>query len=61
MLELLSIQKKFQNLAIEMKDLEELLKTTSYSGELIFAYLISVFEDNERLSQTELVNRVKKI
>lgn len=41
------------------EDLEELLKTTTYSGELIFVYLISVFEDNERLSQTELVNRVK--
>ena len=42
------------------EDLEELLKTTTYSGELIFVYLISVFEENERLSQTELVNRVKR-
>lgn len=42
------------------ENLEELLKTTTYSGELIFVYLISVLEENERLSQTELVNRVKR-
>lgn len=43
------------------KEIEELLKTTTFRGELIHVYLISVFENNEQLSQTELVNRVKEL
>ncbi len=39
---------------------EELLKTTTYSGDLIYVQLISAFGNDKKLSQTELVNRVKK-
>lgn len=42
------------------KEIEELLKTTTYKGELIYVYLISVFEDEDPLSQTEIVNSVKR-
>lgn len=41
------------------EEVGDLLKTTTYRGDLIFVYLISVFSNDKRLSQTELVNRVK--
>lgn len=39
---------------------EKLLKTTSFRGELVFVYLISAFDNGEKLSQTDLVSRIKK-
>ena len=43
------------------KEIEDFLKTTTNNGELMHAYLISGFgEEDERLSQTELVNRVRE-
>jgi DNA-binding transcriptional ArsR family regulator len=40
--------------------IEEFLKSTTTSGDLIYVYLISVFGNDKKLSQTQLVNRVKE-
>ena len=42
------------------EEVKELLKTTTYRGDLIYVYLISVFGNDKKLSQTDLVNRVKE-
>lgn len=40
-------------------DVEKLLKTTSLRGELVYAFLLSAFNEDEKLSQTDLVSRIK--
>jgi predicted transcriptional regulator len=41
-------------------NVQKLLKTTSIRGELVFVFLLSAFNGEERLSQTDLVGRVKQ-
>jgi len=42
------------------RDVQRLLKATSLRGELVFVFLLSAFDGEERLSQTDLVSRIKK-
>jgi hypothetical protein len=41
-------------------EIEELLKTTAYAGDLVYVYLLSSFEKDVKLSQTDLVDKVRE-